>query len=238
MFRRSAAAPALSRQLALSQETAVGAPSAAYSRLVANLPAAWVKPASSRSICRRQSIIASPRAAGGASAKKATTASAAEVSIAIGSSREASHISRQVWTVLVTAVCQKRWCLAEGDVGGELGQDLFLDRRPVPVQRAGEIAEGPVQPGAAVDHQGPAMGEGHQVSLVASALGPPGKGPARRERLVDDLPLPLQLLLVDLLHHLAHQAIELGQDLGQLLAIVLDPAVQLEVGWGHGHRAR
>ena len=94
MFRRSAAAPALSRQLALSQETAVGAPSAAYSRLVANLPAAWVKPASSRSICRRQSIIASPRAAGGASAKKATTASAAEVSIAIGSSREASHICR------------------------------------------------------------------------------------------------------------------------------------------------
>src|SRR2546421_661950 len=145
MFRRSAAAPALSRQLALSQETAVGAPSAAYSRLAANRPAAWVNPASSRSIWRRQSIIASPRAASGASAKKATTASAAAASIAIGSTREASHISRQVWTVLVTAVCQKRRGLAKGDVGGELGQDLFLDRRPVPIQRAGEIPEGAVQ---------------------------------------------------------------------------------------------
>src|SRR5437588_735790 len=164
MFRRSAAAPALSRQLALSQETAVGAPSAAYSRLAANRPTAWVNPASNRSICRRQSIIASPRAAGGASAKKATTASAAAASIA--------------------------------------------------------------------------MGEGHQVGLVASAFGPPGEGPARRQRLVEDFPLAFQLLPVDLLHHLAHQAIELGQDLGQLLAIVLDPPVQLEVGRGHAHRAR
>src|SRR5438105_2054740 len=92
MFKRSAAAPALSRQLALSQETAVGAPSAAYSRLTANRPAAWVKPASSRSICRRQSIIASPSAAGGASANNATTPSTADVSRAIGSDRTASHI--------------------------------------------------------------------------------------------------------------------------------------------------
>src|SRR5689334_24552888 len=106
MFKRSAAAPALIRQLALSQETALGAPSAAYSLLLANLPAAWEKPASSRSICRRQSLIASPSAAGGASAKNETMASTPAVSLAVGSDPRLSHTSRQVWRMLVTAVCQ------------------------------------------------------------------------------------------------------------------------------------
>src|ERR671936_64045 len=88
-----------------------------------------------------------------------------------------------------------------------------------------------------MDHPGSSLCERHQVHLVSPALHLPGKAPARRSGFVADAPRAAELVFVDRLHLLAHQTIERNEQLVKALAIILNPSLEVEVGFGDRHCA-
>src|SRR2546426_2810631 len=141
------------------------------------------------------------------------------------------------WTEpgVCNCACVYRGALENGLVGGNLVQDLLAKRGLIPLANALQVAERSVQAHPTMDHPGASMGKGHQVDLVALALGIPGQRPARRARLVADASLTAELLAVDSLQLVATQPIESDGQLVQALAVVVDATLEEEIGLGDRH---
>jgi len=87
----------------------------------------------------------------------------------------------------------------------------------------------------AVDHPRATLGEGHQVDFVVAAFAAPGNRPARRARLVAHLAAATELLLVDAGELVLNERIEGNEELEQLLAVVVDPPLELKIRLGDRH---
>ena len=88
-----------------------------------------------------------------------------------------------------------------------------------------------------MDHPGAALGEGHQVDLVRASLTLPRQRPSGRARFVADATRPAKLFPIDGLELLADQAVERHEQLKDSSAVVFDPALEVEIGFGHRHVA-
>src|SRR5713226_3009971 len=84
---------------------------------------------------------------------------------------------------------------------------------------------------------GPAVRVGSQVALKRTFRRAPGQGPGWRPRRIPNGTLAFELLMVDRLHLLLDEHIQLGEQLGQRLAVILDPSLEQEVAFAHRHAA-
>src|ERR1700681_2288020 len=122
---------------------------------------------------------------------------------------------------------------------GLVGRDLVQDLRPkvglVSLTDAFEVAERTVETHPAVNHPGAALGEGHQVDFVVATFAPPRERPAGWARLIAQPAAAAQLLPIDGGELSLDQRVERDQELEELLAVVVDPTLELEICLGDRH---
>src|SRR5439155_3276981 len=147
---------------------------------------------------------------------------------------------RRIHPATVPGPPLREFRLEDGLVDRDLVEDLLPKGGLVALADALQVAEGTVETHAAVNHPCASVGERHQVDLkdAVAFVAFPGERPSRWTRLVAHPAAPAQLLLVDLCQLALDQSIEGDEELEDDLAVVVDPALEVEIrfsDWHLGH---